>query len=74
MKAAKIKKKDIIEKELEKNIDLISEVNTKEKIKYNILQKEEETEEKRIAAKNLFMKKKSKNMDIESNDGEEDFE
>lgn len=74
MKAAKIKKKDIIEKELEKNIDLISEVKTKEKIKYNILQKEEETEEKRIAAKNLFMKKNSKKMDIESNDGEEDFE
>lgn len=74
MKAAKIKKKDIIEKELEKNIDLISEVKTKEKIKYNILHKEEETEEKRMAAKNLFMKKNSKKMDIESNEGEEDFE
>ena len=73
MKAAKIKKQDIINKELEKNVDLISEIHTKTKIQYNISQKEEELEQRRrIEAKNLFSKKRNSNkIDIE---GDEDLE
>lgn len=66
MKAANIKKKDIIEKELEKNVDLISEPSIKNKIQMNIIQKETEMEEKNKAyAKSLFSKRNPNKIDLE---------
>jgi len=72
MKAANVKKQDIIEKELQKNVDLISEPKIKSKIQMNILQKEEEMDEKKkLYAKNLFSKKSNK-IDLEEENVDDD--
>lgn len=73
MKACKSQQHDIINKELEKNIDLISEVKTKAKVQMNILHKEEVLEEKkRLEAKRLFSKRSQQNkIDVE---GDQDLD
>ena len=72
MKAANLKKQDFIEKELQKNVDLISEPTLKSKIKLNILEKQEE-EQTKAYAKNLFSKKKTNKIDLEENEDDEEL-
>lgn len=72
MKAANLKKQDFIQKELQKNVDLISEPTIKSKIKLNILEKEEE-EKTKAYAKNLFSKKKTNKIDLEENEDDEEL-
>ena len=71
MKAANLKKQDFIEKELQKNVDLISEPTIKSKIKMNILEKEEE--KTKAYAKSLFSKKKATKIDLEENEDDEEL-
>lgn len=74
MKAAKGKKKYDVVKDLEKNVDLISEPKTKEKIQVKKIQKEE-AKKKKISEKLRNRNKKKMDEEKGSDDGEfEDLE
>ena len=69
MKAAKGKKKYDVVKDLEKNVDLISEPQTKEKIQTKKIQKEE-AKKKKISDKLRNRNKKKMDEEKGSDDGE----
>ena len=67
MRKAKANEQNLIEQELEKHIDLVSEPKLKEKLKENILEKEIPKERTKIKTENKKGKKKINvdEMDVE---------
>ena len=67
MKIAKAKNIDLMKKEVEKHIDLISEPKIKESIKLNIVEKEKIKEKKKEKEKmkNLFMEEEKEETKLE---------